>query len=168
MDELPKMEDFEVNRCVKPHDFGKVTDYQLHNLADASEVAYGAVSYLIATNGDVYCSLLMAKTCLAPLKTTTIPRFELMAATLAIKLDTIIRRELDFPITKSTFWTDSMKVLNYIQNKEKGFRTFVSNRLATIHNATETDQWRHVDSALNPADIISRGMPASELRESSR
>ena len=170
LDELPKMEEFEINRCVKPHDFGKVTDYQLHNFADASEVAYGAVSYLVMTNedGQVYRSLLMAKTRLAPLKTTTIPRLELLAATLATKLDTMIRRELDFPIAKSTFWTDSMIVLNYIQNKEKRFRTFVSNRLATIHNATETDQWRHVDSALNPADIISRGMPASELKESSR
>nr|XP_054775476.1 uncharacterized protein LOC129283920 [Lytechinus pictus] len=112
--------------------------------------------------------LLMAKTRLAPLKKSTIPRLELMAATLATRMDTMIRRELDFPITKSTFWTDSMIVLNYIQNKEKRFHTFVSNRLAIIHNATETDQWYHIDSTLNPADILSRGIPASQLKESSR
>ncbi|XP_041455129.1 uncharacterized protein LOC121407938 [Lytechinus variegatus] len=170
LDELPEMEEFEVNRCVKPHNFGKVTDYQLHNFADASEVAYGAMTYLMMTSedGQVHCSLLMAKTRLAPLKKSTIPRLELMAATLATRMDTMIRRELDFPITKSTFWTDSMIVLNYIQNKDKRFHTFVSNRLAIIHNATEMDQWYHIDSTLNPADILSRGMPASQLKESSR
>ena len=119
-------------------------------------------------DGQVHCSLLMAKTHLAPLKKSTIPRLELMAATLATKMDTMIRRELDFPISKSTFWTDSMIVLNYIQNKEKRFRTFVSNRLAIIHDATEIDQWRHINSAQNPADIISRGMPAKELKENLR
>ena len=169
LDQLPEMEEFEVNRCVKPHDFGEVIDYQLHNFADASEVAYGAVSYITMRNeeGQVHCSLLMAKTHLAPVKTTTIPRLELLAATLATKMDTMIRRELDFPISKSTFWTDSMIVLSYIQNKEKRFRTFVANRLAVIHAATEIDNWRHIESALNPADIVSRGMPAKDLKESS-
>jgi hypothetical protein len=38
-EELPQMKEYEVNRCVKPHDFGTVTEYKLHHFADASELA---------------------------------------------------------------------------------------------------------------------------------
>lgn len=39
--ELPGMEGFNVNRCLKPHE---VKAYQLHHFLDASENAYGAAS----------------------------------------------------------------------------------------------------------------------------
>ena len=168
--ELPQMKEFEVNRCVKPHDFGPVTEYQLHHFPDASELAYGAVTYLVMKNadGEVHSSIVMAKSHLAPLKTVTIPRLELMAATLAAKLDVMVRRELDLPIKRSVFWTDSTVVLQYIRSEDGRFRTFVANRIAAIHNVTEPNQWHHVDTKMNPADDISRGMSASELKKSTR
>ena len=108
LNDLPEMSSMSINRCIKPHDFGPVKDYQLHHFSDASEKAYGAVSYLMMVNaeGTVCCSLQMAKSRLAPLKKVTIPRLELLAATLASRLDGIIRQELDVLISKSTFWTD--------------------------------------------------------------
>ena len=57
---------------------------------------------------------MMSRSRLAPLKITTIPRLELSAAALSVKLDVIIRRELDCQIDKSVFWTDSTIVLGYI------------------------------------------------------
>ncbi|XP_030834878.1 uncharacterized protein LOC105444169 [Strongylocentrotus purpuratus] len=167
IEELPQMEGVEVSRCVKPHDFGRVTDYEIHNFSDASEVAYGAVSYLVMRNeeGEVHSSIIMAKSRLAPVKTVTIPRLELMAATLAVNMDVVIRGELDLPVKKSYFWTDSMIVLHYIKNEHRRFRVFVSNRVAMIHNATEIDQWRHVGTTENPADIVSRGMSPSNLKD---
>ena len=49
----------------------------------ASELAYGAVSYLVMKNTDeqIHSSIVMAKSHLAPLKIITIPRLELRAAT---------------------------------------------------------------------------------------
>ncbi|XP_033636760.1 uncharacterized protein LOC117297721 [Asterias rubens] len=98
----------------------------------------------------------------------TIPRLELWAATLAAKLDVMLRRELDLPISDSMFWTDSTIVLQYIRNEDGRFHTFVANRVAKIHNVTEPAQWHHVDTSSNPADELSRGMTASELKKSSR
>ena len=61
----------------------------LHHFSDASELGYGGVSYIRLVNelGDVRWSLVMAKSRLAPLEATTIPRLELSPAVLAIKLD---------------------------------------------------------------------------------
>ncbi len=164
------MKEFEVNRCVKPHNFGTVTQYQLHHFADASELAYGAVSYLVMENteGQVHNSIVMAKSHLAPLKMMIIPRLELCAATLAAKLDVMLKRELDLPIKNSTFWTDSTVVLQYIRSEDGRFRTFVANRIATIHSATQPNQWHYVDTSSNPADDLSRGMSALELKKSMR
>ena len=52
----------------------------LHVFADASIRAYGAVAYLCYNN---HSSLAIARTRVAPLKTKTLPRLELMAAVVA-------------------------------------------------------------------------------------
>ncbi|XP_037783675.1 uncharacterized protein LOC119579899 [Penaeus monodon] len=54
---------------------------------------------------------MLARTRLAPIKTTTIPRLELSAAVLAATSDAKLRKELSLPIDDSVFWTDSTIVL---------------------------------------------------------
>ena len=86
---------------------------QLHYFADASNRGYGAVTYLrlVDSSGKVTCSFVMGKSRVAPLKQMTIPRLELSVGTVAVRLDKMIRKELDMPINKSVFWTDSTAVL---------------------------------------------------------
>ena len=54
-------------------------------------------------------------------------------------------------------------LLPYIKNVEKRFRTFVANRITLIHSESTTSQWRHIDTGLNPADDVSRGLTAQEM-----
>ena len=164
-DNLPKIEQFKVERCIQPCAFGTIVQIQLHHFSDASVVAYGAVSYLrlLNMNGQVFCRFILAKSKLAPLKQMTIPRLELTAAALSVKLDKVIRREIDLPIEKSIFWTDSTLVLQYIQNEDKRFHTYVANRVALIHEGSTPSQWRYVDSSSNPADDAPRGLNADEM-----
>ena len=91
------------------------------------------------------------------------PRLELNAATLAVKLDGMFRKELELSITSSVFWTISTSVLRYIRNNDKRFHTFVSNRLTVIHDGSSVDQWRHVDSKRNASDVTTRGLSAKAL-----
>ena len=80
-DWLAEMAVIKIPRCVLPPTHVK---RQLHHFSDASEKAYGVVSYLRSQDqeGKIYSYIVMAKSRLAPLKTLTIPRLELQAATL--------------------------------------------------------------------------------------
>ena len=106
--DLLKMENLKIPRCVQTDVKGGIVQFQLHHFSDASQTAYGAVSYLrlVDDSGHVSCCLLIAKSRLAQMKQMTIPRLELTAATLAVQLDHMIQRELNIPIHSSTFWTD--------------------------------------------------------------
>ena len=83
------LSDVKVPRCVKPQHFSKVDSIQLHYFSDASEEGYGAVSYLrmADSQGNIACNILLGKARVAPLKTVTMPRLELTAATVAVKLN---------------------------------------------------------------------------------
>ena len=163
--DLPKLEQFEIPRCFKPPNCSDIQRCELHHFSDASSQGYGAVSYLrqIDVHGQVHCSLIMAKSRLAPLKAMTIPRMELSAAVLATRLDRMIKQEVDMAIYSSTFWTDSTCVLRYIENKDKRFQIFVANRVSAILDQSTATQWRYVETTLNPADEASRGMTVDEL-----
>ena len=75
-----------------------------------------------------------------------------------MRLHDLVTSELEYEIDKSIFWTDSMIVLGYIRNQTKRFKTCVANRVSAIHEQTTQDQWRHVPTQLNPADLASRGV----------
>ena len=165
---LQWLEDVSVPRCFKPSNFGEVYSVEIHNFSDASECGNGAVSYLrlVDVHGKIHCGILLAKSRVAPPKRVTIPRLELTAATIAVNLWKTIQRELNLQDVKDVFfWTDSTIVLQYILNTERSFKTFVANRVATIHEASSPSQWHHISSESNPADCVSRGFKSSDLEK---
>lgn len=117
---LKKLEGFGVDRCIKTKSFGSPISAQLHHFADASEDAYGTASYLVLHNskGDSQSTLLMARARVAPLKTPTIPRLELTAAAVAVKMDRLLELELD----DAVFWSDSTAVLKYLHSETARFK----------------------------------------------
>ena len=170
VDDLPKISRIAIERCVKPVESSDITSCQIHHFCDASQVAYGAVSYLrlVDMQGRIFCSFLIGKSRLAPLKVTTIPRLELTAATVSVRLNKILTKELQIPIDKVTFWTDSMTVIRYIANESKRFHTYVANRVAFIREESSPSQWRYIDSKSNPADEASRGVTADVFVQNGR
>jgi len=142
-----------------------VKSIQVHHFGDASSSAYGVVTYLrfVYENDIVFCRFIFGKARLAPLKTISIPRLELMAAVLAVKIDKMLQQELTLPNWHATFWTDSTAVLQMIANTNKRFPVFIANRLTKIEEHTTVDQWRYVPSKENPADLASRGIDAESF-----
>ena len=152
------------DRCVVPDGFQEAA-IELHHFCDASLSGYGACSFLRLTNcnGRIHSALLMAKSRLAPVKQITVPRLELCAAVVAVKLDKVIRGELELELLPSTFWSDSQIVLSYIRNESKRFKIFEGNRVSFIRENTTSEQWQYIPGNLNPSDVASRGCTANML-----
>ena len=113
------LQDMNITRCIKPRNFGEVTHCSLHYFSDACETGYGISAYirLVNAEGVVHCSLLFAKSRVAPLKFISIPQFELTAAT-PIRVSRVIREEIDVHVNDEVFWTDSQIVLGYINSDD--------------------------------------------------
>ena len=93
----------------------------------------------------------------------TIPRLELSAAAFSVKLDKTLRKEFDLELEDTVFGTDSAITINYINNEDRLFHTFVVNRLSDVHEGSTPAHWQHVSSALNAEDDLSRGLTAEYL-----
>lgn len=170
-EQLKALEHLTIPRCYKPTDFhGQEPAFvELHHFSDASlRTGYGQCSYLrlIDETGSASTSLVAAKSRVNPSKAVTVPRLELTAALTSVKVSIFLRRELQYENLREIFWTDSQVVLGYIGNEAKRFHVFVSNRVQKIRDSTSPNQWHHVATNENPADLASRGLPAMDLSQS--
>ena len=133
--DLMKLCEFELPRCFCV-DTCPEASIQLHVFADASEKSFGAVCYARYSlrDGSIKVSFVMARNRVAPLKQLSIPRLELQAAVLAIRLYCLVKQELTVKVEDTIFWSDSKTVLQYIANESRRFHTFVANRVSEIHD----------------------------------
>ncbi|KAJ8393282.1 hypothetical protein AAFF_G00061830 [Aldrovandia affinis] len=168
--DLNQLSTFQVPRCMKPEDFGEIKTAQLHHFSDASELGYGTASYIRMTNDkdEMHTALVMGKARVTPLKQVTIPRLELAAATLSVRIDRMLKTEMQIQMEDSVFWTDSQSVFKYINNETKRFQTFVANRISVIRDLSSPSQWRYVSSKQNPAEDASRDMNVEVFLSSRR
>ncbi|XP_018399549.1 PREDICTED: uncharacterized protein LOC108777215 [Cyphomyrmex costatus] len=89
---------------------------ELHGFADASSVAYAAAVFMRVTSlsGEVVVTLLAAKSKVALVRPTSVPRLELAAAVLLTRLMDFVRVSLDIPTLACHCWTDSTVALAWL------------------------------------------------------
>lgn len=165
--QLPIINQYLIPRCVK-HNIDPQC-IQLHGFCDASQQAYGACVYIRTQIGEnkVYSELLCAKSRVAPIKSVSLPRLELSAALLLSQLLDKIQKAIDISKVRVFLWSDSTIALNWISSSSRKWAVFVANRVGEIQRATNINDWRHISSANNPADILSRGLGPGELLNAS-
>ncbi|GFT45816.1 uncharacterized protein TNCV_1781531 [Trichonephila clavipes] len=141
------------------------TTIQLHCFSDASKKAYGTVAYLRIelNNGNIISSFVASKGRVAPLKTLSIPRLELMGALLSARLSDKIATALTLPVSRF-YWTDSSIACYWIKRDFNRHKVFVKNRVKEIQKLSDPKEWRYCKGKDNPADLISRGLPLNDLK----
>ena len=85
-----------------------------------------------------------AKAKVAPTKVTSVPKLELMAAVLGLRLTRKVSELLEIPFENCTLWTDSKDGIFWIQGQSRRYKTFIANRVSEIHQKSSPRQWRHV------------------------
>ncbi|GFU62316.1 integrase catalytic domain-containing protein [Trichonephila clavipes] len=167
-EEVPELNTFSIPRYYLGYALqNEIDNIQIHCFSDSSKKAYGTVVYLriALKNGKTFTNFVASKCRVAPLKTISLPRLELMGALLSARLSYKISKTVNY-ITSRYFWTDSSITYFWIKGSAARFKPFVKNRIKEIQKYTDPIEWRHCPGKDNPADLLSRGMSASELRSS--
>jgi hypothetical protein len=161
--ELIHIKQIKIPRLIYPCSQSKVIE--LHAFCDASQLGYGAAIYLRTYNEskEYDIRIICAKSRVAPLKTITLPRLELCGALLLARLITKVKNNMTLNFSRQILWTDSNIVLAWINTSPNSLKTFVSNRVAKIISLTSPQDWRHVRTENNAADILSRGAYPTEI-----
>ncbi|XP_068229419.1 uncharacterized protein [Palaemon carinicauda] len=130
-------------------------------------MALGVVAYLRVSDlwGNVSCRFIMGKARVATLKHVSVPRLELSAAVLAVRLGNTILTMIDFRVDGVYYWTDSTTVLRYIRNDQARYQTFVANRVSMIREGSDQKEWRYVNSGENPADDATRSKQSERWKK---
>ena len=75
----------------------------------------------------------------------SIPRLELQAAVMAVRLKDQIVKEVEIKVNSCTFWSDSTTVIQWINSSHRKLQVCLANRVAEILDTTcvsmEACQW---------------------------
>ncbi|XP_065640396.1 uncharacterized protein LOC124805948 [Hydra vulgaris] len=126
-----------------------VVDLSLHGFSDASNIAFGCCIYLLCSFDDEHkiCSLITAKSRIAQIKNTSIPRLELKAALLLAETMSTVKRDLYLVLKfkQIVCWCDSTIVLQWI--------IFVQRAITTDKNFKQLQLYQNLKNIYEGNDL---------------
>ena len=161
VEEYEQMPEISISRCLIPNPNAK---HELHVFCDASSTVIATTIYIRSSSAEeISTQYVLSKARVAPIKTTTIPKFELEATSMGAELASFVRSEMTAHFDKIQFWTDLMATLSWIKST-KHQNVFVANRIAKILANSKSEQWSFVPGKFNPADHGTRGLSLTDLK----
>ena len=161
---IQELRNVRYKRAVVPED---AVDLNLETLdfADASQSMICIAIYVRfkRKSGSYSCQLLFSRTKTVP-KDMTLPRAELLAASLNTSTGHVVKVALGDRHLKAWKFTDSQVTLHWIHCFRSKLKMFVRNLVIHIHRLSALADWRHVDSDNMIADLgTRRGVTISDV-----
>lgn len=166
--EMPNLVHIKIPRYIGSNSISRI---ELHGFCDASQIGYASAVYFRVedTLGHVTSFLVCAKCRVAPLKTLSIARLELLAAVLLADLMVFVKESYEYLVMFDSIytWSDSMVTLTWLSSSPHKWKTFVAHRVTHIQEVLPSSSWHYVPSAQNPSDCASRGQTPQQLLDTS-
>ena len=136
---------------------------------DASRDGYAAVCYFrLMKDNIIRCSLIGSKTRVAPIKITSVPRLELMAALIGARFSKFVCNNHKIKINNKFFWSDSKTVLSWINSDHRKYNQFVAFRVTEILELSSNNEWRWTPTKQNVADEATKWVKIPNISTTSR
>ena len=115
-------------------------------------------------------SFVLGKSRLAPIKEKrlTIPKLELQAALIAVRIKEKLVKEANVQVSKLYFWSDSKTVLKFIRNENTRFPTYVMHRINEIRSSSDISDWHFVPGKLHISDNCMRPTTFENIAKDNR
>ena len=82
------------------------------------------------------------------------------------RLCTYVKDIIDCHVSRVVCWTDNSSNLHWIRRSATQWKPFVADHVIEIQSLLDPSVWRYCPGPQNPADLPTRGLSASQLRES--
>jgi len=114
--------------------------------------------------------MVISRSRVAPVKSITLPKLELIAAVIATQLTKFVMESLQLSTNHATIhlWSDSQVTLHWIYDIKQTTPTkpFITNRVTEITQSFPASVWTYIPTDDNPADLLTRGISAQQLKSS--
>ena len=166
-DMIKKLGEIKFKRCVVPEDAISL-DIDTIEVGDSSlEMSCSAIYVRFKRKNGLYsCQLIFGRTKI--ISDMTIPRGELFASVLTATTGHLVCLSLKKYLKSRVCLTDSQIALYWINNTTSPLKSWVRNRVIEINRLTNREDWYHIDSKNNTADIgTRRGVTFSDISDDS-
>ena len=147
---------FEIPRAPEPSPLGYENSVELVVATDASQniavaVVYARIQY---SETEFKCQLVGARSKLV--SKMTVPRAELRACVMGACFADVVRRSYRGLVRRIIYVTDSSVALTWIHTDNRPLQVGVRNAVIQIRRFSDPEDWRHVNTDVNPADLGTR------------
>ena len=156
LEQIQLLDGVMVPRSIFNYDVNVEKGVTLLVCTDASQSIAIATVYaqMDLNKGGKICNLVMSKSKLVT--KLTVPKAELKACNMGCVLATIVKRDFGDCVNKIIFATDSVIAMYWMSCDSRPLQTSVRNMVIDIRRLCNIEDWRHVESDLNPADVATR------------
>ncbi len=156
LEQIQLLDGVMVPRSIFNHDVKVANGVTLLVCTDASQSIAIATVYaqMDLNTGGKICNLVMSKSKLVT--KLTVPKAELKACNMGCVLASIVKRDFGDCIKRIIFVTDSVIAMYWMNCDSRPLQTSVRNMVIDIRRLCKIEDWRHIESSLNPADVATR------------
>ena len=153
---ISKMGELKFRRCIVPDDAVSLDIETLEMADSSSQMACSAIyARFKRKNGSYSCQLVFARSKIIP-EGMSIPRAELLAATLNATTGHTVYLSLQNYVKTRMHFTDSQVALSWISNEQLRLKQWTRNRVIEINRLTDKNEWKYIESKNMMADFGTR------------